>query len=29
MAELPESKQVDADAEANREDFFTYIASQR
>jgi glutathione S-transferase len=29
MAELPESKQVDADAEANREDFFAYIASQR
>lgn len=29
MAELPESKRVDADAEANREDFFAYIASQR
>lgn len=28
MAELPESKRVDADMEANRESFFAYVASQ-
>jgi glutathione S-transferase len=28
LAELPESRRVDADAEANREDFFASIASR-